>query len=226
MPANGSASDTQPRSATGARPATPPGAECIRHMNEGIAQQDPLIAEALAGERGRQQEQIELIASENTVSRAVLDALGHTVTNKALEGYPRRPLSRRRALRRRDRAGGDRARMRAVRLRIRKRAAALRQPGQSCRVLRAGPPRRPGAQSRPRGRRPLEPRAAFEPVRPLIRGPPLRCLTRNRHDRLRRCRSEGPGGAAADPDRRRIRWALSCWPPSQLGTEVVDQRLQ
>ena len=57
-------------------------------MNEGIAQRDPLIAEALAGERGRQQEQIELIASENTVSRAVLDALGHTVTNKALEGYP------------------------------------------------------------------------------------------------------------------------------------------
>ena len=57
-------------------------------MNEGIAQRDPLVAEALAGERGRQQEQIEFIASENTVSRAVLDALGHTVTNKALEGYP------------------------------------------------------------------------------------------------------------------------------------------
>ena len=57
-------------------------------MNEGIAQRDPLIADALAGERQRQREQIELIASENTVSRAVLDALGHTVTNKALEGYP------------------------------------------------------------------------------------------------------------------------------------------
>ena len=57
-------------------------------MNEGIAQRDPLIAEALEGERERQQEQIELIAAENIVSRAVLDALGHTVTNKALEGYP------------------------------------------------------------------------------------------------------------------------------------------
>ena len=57
-------------------------------MNEGIDQRDPLIGEALAGERGRQQEQIELIASENIVSRAVLDALGHTVTNKTLEGYP------------------------------------------------------------------------------------------------------------------------------------------
>ena len=59
-----------------------------RHMNEGIAQRDPLVAEALAGEFRRQQEQIELIAAENIVSRAVLDALGHTVTNKALEGYP------------------------------------------------------------------------------------------------------------------------------------------
>ena len=57
-------------------------------MNEGIAQRDPLIAGALAGERERQHEQLEFIASENTVSRAVLDALGHTVTNKTLEGYP------------------------------------------------------------------------------------------------------------------------------------------
>ena len=55
---------------------------------DGIAQRDPLIAEALTAERQRQQEQIELIASENIVSRAVLDALGHAVTNKTLEGYP------------------------------------------------------------------------------------------------------------------------------------------
>ncbi len=49
---------------------------------------DPLIAEALSGEKQRQQDQIELIASENIVSRAVLDALGHEMTNKTLEGYP------------------------------------------------------------------------------------------------------------------------------------------
>ena len=49
---------------------------------------DPLIAEALRGEKQRQQNQIELIASENIVSRAVLDALGHEMTNKTLEGYP------------------------------------------------------------------------------------------------------------------------------------------
>ena len=57
-------------------------------MNEDLSQRDPLIAEALAAEWRRQQEQIELIASENIVSRAVLDALGHAVTNKTLEGYP------------------------------------------------------------------------------------------------------------------------------------------
>ena len=49
---------------------------------------DPLVAQALADEAARQQSQIELIASENIVSRAVLDALGHEITNKTLEGYP------------------------------------------------------------------------------------------------------------------------------------------
>ena len=53
-----------------------------------IAESDTLIAEALASEKTRQQSQIELIASENIVSRAVLDALGHEMTNKTLEGYP------------------------------------------------------------------------------------------------------------------------------------------
>ena len=53
-----------------------------------IGRRDPLIAEALAAELQRQRDHIELIASENIVSRAVLDALGHPMTNKTLEGYP------------------------------------------------------------------------------------------------------------------------------------------
>ena len=53
-----------------------------------LAESDPLVAEALAGEKRRQQEQIELIASENIVSWAVMEALGHEITNKTLEGYP------------------------------------------------------------------------------------------------------------------------------------------
>ncbi len=49
---------------------------------------DPAIAEALEAERVRQHTKIELIASENFVSRAVLDALGTVLTNKYAEGYP------------------------------------------------------------------------------------------------------------------------------------------
>lgn len=49
---------------------------------------DPEIAEAIAGEEKRLQENIELIASENLVSRAVLQAQGSVLTNKYAEGYP------------------------------------------------------------------------------------------------------------------------------------------
>jgi len=49
---------------------------------------DATIAEALDAERVRQNTKIELIASENFVSRAVLDALGTVLTNKYAEGYP------------------------------------------------------------------------------------------------------------------------------------------
>ncbi len=49
---------------------------------------DPEVAEALAGETARQADGIELIASENLVSRATLDALGSPMVNKTVEGYP------------------------------------------------------------------------------------------------------------------------------------------
>ena len=51
---------------------------------------DPDIADAIARELGRQQNEIELIASENIVSRAVLEAQGSIMTNKYAEGYPGR----------------------------------------------------------------------------------------------------------------------------------------
>jgi glycine hydroxymethyltransferase len=56
----------------------------------GLAASDPELAAALAQELGRQQHQIELIASENIVSRAVLEAQGSVLTNKYAEGYPGR----------------------------------------------------------------------------------------------------------------------------------------
>jgi glycine hydroxymethyltransferase len=56
----------------------------------GVAEADSEIAAALKGELGRQREEIELIASENIVSRAVLEAQGSVLTNKYAEGYPGR----------------------------------------------------------------------------------------------------------------------------------------
>ena len=53
-----------------------------------VGQSDPAIAAVLGGELTRQQEQIELIASENIVSQAVLDVQGSVLTNKYAEGYP------------------------------------------------------------------------------------------------------------------------------------------
>ena len=49
---------------------------------------DPEILAAVENERGRQQNEIEMIASENIVSRAVLEAAGTLLTNKYAEGYP------------------------------------------------------------------------------------------------------------------------------------------
>jgi glycine hydroxymethyltransferase len=65
-----------------------PAAE--RFFTAGLATADPELAAAIAGETARQQTQIELIASENIVSRAVLEAQGSVLTNKYAEGYPGR----------------------------------------------------------------------------------------------------------------------------------------
>ena len=53
-----------------------------------LEQVDPEIAEAIALEKNRQQNKLELIASENFVSEAVLEAQGSVLTNKYAEGYP------------------------------------------------------------------------------------------------------------------------------------------
>ncbi len=59
-----------------------------RLLNRPLAEVDPDIARVLANELTRQQEGIELIASENFTSRAVLEAMGSVLTNKYAEGYP------------------------------------------------------------------------------------------------------------------------------------------
>jgi len=55
-----------------------------------LAESDPEVAEAIGLELGRQRDEIELIASENIVSRAVLEAAGSVLTNKYAEGLPGR----------------------------------------------------------------------------------------------------------------------------------------
>jgi glycine hydroxymethyltransferase len=61
-----------------------------RFFTASLADVDPEITTAIDKELGRQRSQIELIASENIVSRAVLEAQGSVLTNKYAEGYPGR----------------------------------------------------------------------------------------------------------------------------------------
>ncbi len=60
------------------------------YFDAGLTEVDPELAAALGGELRRLQDQIELIASENLVSRASLEAMGSVIVNKTVEGYPGR----------------------------------------------------------------------------------------------------------------------------------------
>ena len=71
-------------SSTSAKTASAPDSFFTASLTEA----DPEIAAAIKGELGRQRHEIELIASENIVSRAVLEAQGSVMTNKYAEGYP------------------------------------------------------------------------------------------------------------------------------------------
>ena len=59
-------------------------------FTDSLAKRDPEISAAITGELGRQRDEIELIASENIVSAAVMEAQGSVMTNKYAEGYPGR----------------------------------------------------------------------------------------------------------------------------------------
>ncbi|HEX9835438.1 MAG TPA: serine hydroxymethyltransferase [Alphaproteobacteria bacterium] len=61
-----------------------------RFFTQPLGESDPAVAAAIAGELRREGDQIELIASENIVSAAVLEAQGSLMTNKYAEGYPGR----------------------------------------------------------------------------------------------------------------------------------------
>jgi glycine hydroxymethyltransferase len=69
---------------------SPEGVQPEGFFTQPLGEADNAVAEAIAAEVDRQQNQIELIASENIVSRAVLEAQGSVLTNKYAEGYPGR----------------------------------------------------------------------------------------------------------------------------------------
>ena len=110
-------------------------------LETAVRQTDPEIAAALGNERRRENEGLELIASENFVSPAVLAAMGSVMTNKYAEGYPGKRYY-----------GGcefvDVAeelartpRQAALRVRPRQRPAALRRAGEHVRLPRHLPAR-------------------------------------------------------------------------------------
>lgn len=70
--------------------SAPANFDASRFFSAHLDEVDPDIAEAIGKEQHRQQHEIELIASENIVSRAVLEAQGSVLTNKYAEGYPGR----------------------------------------------------------------------------------------------------------------------------------------
>src|SRR6266567_6032606 len=87
MPVTGcGGGDISPMSSTSSSAKTASAPDSFFTAN--LDQADPDIAAAIRGELGRQRHEIELIASENIVSRAVLEAQGSVMTNKYAEGYP------------------------------------------------------------------------------------------------------------------------------------------
>ena len=165
---------------------------------------DPEIARAIELEIGRQRDEIELIASENIVSRAVLEAQGSVLTNKYAEGYPGQALLRRLPIRRHRRKARDRARLHPVRLPLRQRAAELGQPGQPGRVPCPDAAGRHVHGPRSRRRRPPHPRLAGQPVRAMVSPGPLRRRSRDPSHRHGRSSAAGARTQAEAHHRRRI----------------------
>jgi glycine hydroxymethyltransferase len=80
---------TRPKE-TGMLTKMPPDEAMSGFFDAGLEESDPELHAVIEGELGRQRNEIELIASENIVSRAVLEAQGSVLTNKYAEGYPGR----------------------------------------------------------------------------------------------------------------------------------------
>ncbi len=157
--------------------------EATSHMSNSffsasLADSDPEIARAIELELGRQRDEIELIASENIVSPRRARGAGLGDDQQIRRGLSGPALLRRLPVRRYRREARHRARLPAVRLPLRQRAAQFRQPGQPGGVHGADEARRHLHGPRSRLRRPSHPRLARQHVGQVVQRGQLRRAAR------------------------------------------------
>ena len=161
-------------------------------MSSPLAQTDPAVFAAIRRETERQEYNLELIASENYVSEAVLEAQGSVLTNKYAEGYPgKRYYGGCEFVDEVERLAIERA-LRALRRRGGQRAAALRLAGQHGRLLLAAQAGRHDPRDEPVARRAPHARQPGQLLRQVL---PRRAVRRARERRPDRPRS----GARTSP---------------------------
>ena len=169
-----------------------------------LEQADPEVAKAIRLETERQSRNLELIASENFVSEAVLEAVGSVMTNKYAEGYPGRRYY-----------GGcenvdtveelaDPARQGAVRRGARERPAALGVPGQHGRLLHRAVARRHDRRAESRARRSPHHGQPGQLLREALPDRAVRGPARGRADRSRPGARPLPGASPEAPRDRRL----------------------
>ncbi len=167
-----------------------------------IAGFDPELAKAIADERNRQEDHIELIASENYTSPRVLEAQGSVLTNKYAEGYPGKRYYGGCEFVDVAESLGHRPGQAAVRRGLRQCAAAFGQPGECRRVLGPAQSRRYDSGHEPGSRRPPDAWRESQFLGQVVQGRAIRHQRRHRRDRLRPGGEPGQGTPPQDRGRR------------------------
>ncbi len=144
---------------------------------------DPQVFEAIRSEEHRQRDELELIASENYTSAAVMEAVGSVLTNKYAEGLPGRRYYGGCEFVDSAETAGDRPRQGDLRRRARQRPAALRRVGQPGGLLLLPGDRRPRPGDGPRPGGPPDARHEAQLLGPLVPDGRLRRRPQDRADR-------------------------------------------
>ncbi len=175
-----------------------------RFFTARLAETDPEVASAIDKELGRQQYEIELIASENIVSKAVLEAAGSVLTNKYAEGYPgKRYYGGCQYVDIVEQLAIDRAKkiFNCGFANVQPNSGSPGQPG--C-VQRARQARRHDPGSKPCPRRPSHARRDRQPVRQVVQGGALPGAARHAPRRYGRGAQDREGEQPAHHHRRRL----------------------